>query len=445
MSSSTTPASTTVASARKGRSYDAYPVHIPREIAPGIMDDGTMSATHPLVQQFVAYTTRKFLEAEARAAVAGPHKDKRWHEAHKHPLVTRWRCLKGGAARVGDVHAALGPGVTDRLAGAIFALGALSVYSFWARPAHWAFWAVNIVEETAAVVHPVMAVNVLRAWHGGFVPRQRKKKQATSDATKEDSDGETKNANGKRRASEDSPPVPSKRKRTKANKDLLPTRRSTRTRKGEQGEPVSGAALDTTPTAPLKTAQPTSHESEEMVVDVESMKTGEDVGTGLEGQAQEPSVARIANKKSRSKPARARRYTGGRKRKGTRKPRVPSGDAPSEQPLRAAPPSSSPCIIRIPARSTPPSASPSPASRELLDRVSAPHVVSTTAAASRESTAVGTPFSGLSTRVGTPQPEFEVKVEPVVVKPKAVREIPAPVRTSARIRAKTLVGASQRR
>ena len=120
------------------------------------MSDGTLSASHPLVQHFLAYTTHKFLDAEPRAAAAGKHKDKRWHDVHKHPLVTRWRCMHGGGARVADVHAALGPGVTDRLAEAIFALGALSMYSYRTRPAHWAFWAVNIVEETAAVVHEVV-------------------------------------------------------------------------------------------------------------------------------------------------------------------------------------------------------------------------------------------------------------------------------------------------
>ena len=158
MSTSTTPSSSALAPVRPGRSYDAYPIHIPREVSPGTMSDGTLSASHPLVQQFLAYTTRKFLDAEARAAAAGKykHKDQRWHGAHKHPLVTRWRCMHGSGARVADVHAALGPGVTDRLAEAIFALGALAVYSYWARPAHWAFWAVNIVEETAAVVHEVV-------------------------------------------------------------------------------------------------------------------------------------------------------------------------------------------------------------------------------------------------------------------------------------------------
>ncbi|PIL33894.1 hypothetical protein GSI_03600 [Ganoderma sinense ZZ0214-1] len=530
--SSSTTATALTPSSRTGRSYDAYPLRpIPREVAPGIMDDGTLSAAHPLVHQFLAYTARKFqrLETDARArtrraaifasaAAAAKRWSKNtsknhsktktktmaqkdrgrarareraeveaavehWHGQHKHPRVTRWRCMRGGFARIADVHDALGPGVTDRLAAAIFALAALSVYNSWTDPTHWAFWAVNIVEETAAVVHGVvradpmditvpddvawvgaeMAVNVLRVWHGGFVPPQPKKSQESSDEEKDgdsdSDDGETsvKNANGKRTATDDGEamPTPNKRTRTKEPQNLAPTRQSARIRKAAQVGPIED-----------------DDKSEEMVVDVvecvaepEEMVVAEPASAAyLEAeskrQAHEHPVAPSA-KKSRSRPSRPRKSTGGRKPRAARKPRASSGegDAPSELPLPAAPsPSSSPsssspsCTIRIPARSVLPSSPPVPALRELLGEVlpSPPQVVSppqatsgeTTAAASRESTAVGTPFSGLSTRVGTPLPEVEVKVKPIMVKPKVV-----PVRTSARIRAKSSAGpgATQRR
>ena len=178
MSTSTTSTLAALAPPRAGRSYDAYTIHTPaREVAPGIMDDGTLSTNHPLVQQFLAYTVRKALlletaarahtrasaEQEAAAALARSLKRRKpstkskskskneasqakseekakakveatvahWHGQHKHPRVTRWRCMHGGIARVADVHAALGPGVPDYVAEAVFALAALSVYSFW--------------------------------------------------------------------------------------------------------------------------------------------------------------------------------------------------------------------------------------------------------------------------------------------------------------------------
>ncbi|PIL33899.1 hypothetical protein GSI_03605 [Ganoderma sinense ZZ0214-1] len=525
-SSSTTSTATALApSPRTGRSYDAHLFRpIPREVAPGIMDDGTLSAAHPLVHQFLAYTARKFqrLETDARAhtrraaifasaATAAKRWSKNtsknnnkakpktktaaqkererareraeveaavehWHGQHKHPRVTRWRCMRGGVARVADVHDALGPGVTDRLAAAIFALAALSVYNSWTDPAHWAFWAVNIVEDTASAVHGVvradpreitvpdhvawvdaeMAVNVLRVWHGGFVPHQPKKSEAASDEEKDSDsdDGETsvKNANGKRTASDDRPATPTKRTRTKEPQNLAPTRQSARIsmRKATQVEPaereemvvdVVECAAEPVASVELEAeSEPVDAEPEDTVV--AEPASAAYLEAEPDSQAQESQVAPSA-KKSRSRPSRPRKSTGGRKPRAPRKPRASAGDRdiPSEPSLPAAPSpsSSSSCTIRIPARS---SAGPVPALRELLDEVlsSPPQVISplqatsgeTTAAGSRESTAVGTPSSGLSTRVGTPLLEVEVKVKPIVVKPKVV-----PVRTSARIRAKS--------
>ena len=307
------------------------------------------------------------------------------------------------------------------------------------------------VPDEVAWVDAEMAVNVLRVWHGGFVPHQKKKKQAASDATKDDTDCEAKNANGKRSAPDSGPPSPPKKKRTKEPETLLPTRQSARIRKCVQEDTVPNPMLGAASTPLPPTAKPISDEPEDMVVDVESIDPAEVVEES-KGQAEEAPVAQSA-KKPRSRPARPRRSTIGRKRKVVRKQRVSSGNTPSAEQQQPAPrPTSSPGTIRIPARSTPPSSSPSLATCKLLDAVFTPQSVSTppasgeaTAAASRESTAVGTPCSGLSTRVGTPQPEFEVKVEPVMVKAKVVRQIPPPVRSSTRIRAKTLRGASQRR
>ena len=539
MSTSTTSTLAALAPPRAGRSYDAYTIHTPaREVAPGIMDDGTLSTNHPLVQQFLAYTVRKALlletaarahtrasaEQEAAAALARSLKRRKpstkskskskneasqakseekakakveatvahWHGQHKHPRVTRWRCMHGGIARVADVHAALGPGVPDYVAEAVFALAALSVYSFWADPAHWAFWALNSVEETAAVVHEVvrecslsilcamecsgrrgmcaclvgadpkvitvpdnvawvdakMAVRVLRVWHGGFIPPQPQpeEKEETNEEANDDSDGETKtkNANGKRTASADGPATPAKRRRTRETENVVPTRQSARIRNAAQVDPVAAE----TPTSPLEEEEPVADEpEEEMTVDVESAEPAAAMEAESKAQLHEAPVTPGA-KKSRGRPSRPRKSAGGRKPKAPRKPRASCGDVPSKPSLPSAPSSSSaPCTIRIPPRSAPPSAAPVPALRELLSEVlpRSPQAVSappasgeTTAAASRESTAVGTPFSGQSTRVGTPLAEVEVKVEPVVTKASVVR-------TSARIRAKTLAGATQRR
>ena len=307
------------------------------------------------------------------------------------------------------------------------------------------------VPDEVAWVDAEMAVNVLRVWHGGFVPYQKKRGRAASDATKNDTDGEAKNANGKRLAPDDGPPSPSK-KRIKENKSLLPTRQSARIRKCVQEDPAPDPTPDATSTPLPPTIEPIADGPEDMVVDIESTELAAAVEES-KGQAEEAPVAQSA-KKPRSRPVCPRRSTIGRKRKVVRRPRVPSGYTSSAEQQPPAAPSSSPSpgTIRIPARSTPPSAPPSLAARKLLDAVLAPPSASipptsggTTAAASRESTAVGTPCSGLSTRVGTPQPEFEVKTEPVMAKAKVVREIPPPVRSSARIRAKTLRGASQRR
>ena len=542
MSGSTTSTSTSISTAlaptRTGRSYDAYPIRTPpREVAPGIMDDGTLSTTHPPVHQFLAYAARKShlletaarshtrasAQTEAAAALARSLKRRKpstksksksksknqarseekakakveaavahWHGQHKDPRVTRWRCMDGGFARVADVHAALGPGVSDCLAEAVFALAALSVFSFWAHPAHWAFWAVNVVEETAVAVHEVvrecffafvylrggqrgmcacpaganpkvitvpdnvawvdakMAVRVLRVWHGGFIPPQPQpeEKEEASDEADDDADGEmkTKNANGKRTASDDGPSTPTKRKRTKETENVVPTRQSARIRKAAQVDPVA-----------VETSVPPQEEEEEVVADEPEEEMAVDVQSAEPVAVEAESGAQVREapvtpgaKKSRGRPSRPRKSAGGKKPKSPRKPRASCGDVPSEPSPPAKPsPSSAPCTIRIPPRSAPPSTAPVTALCELLDdilppppqAVSAPPASGeTTAAASRESTAVGTPFSGMSTRVGTPLAELEVKLEAIVAKPKVVREIPTPVRTSARIRAKSMAG-----
>ena len=154
------PSSSSGLNARTPRSYDAY--RVPREVAPGFMDDGTISANHPLIHEFVAHTAQKLRAAETLAAVTGGPDVAARHAGCRHPEVTLWRFEEGGVACVGDVEEALGP-MPARLAEAIFALAALSVYAFPTRPAHWAFWAEDSQKRVSELIHRVVCEYSIRA------------------------------------------------------------------------------------------------------------------------------------------------------------------------------------------------------------------------------------------------------------------------------------------
>ena len=351
-----------------------------------------------------------------------------------------------------------------------------------------------------AWVDEKMALYALGSWHGNWFlvgvdpqkyiphPDEEPRERTTRRAKSGKSDGEM-NANGKRSLEAgDGPAVPPKRRRIQDKTEAGPPRRSTRIRKDAGGEPAPnpGPIPNAISSSAPKAVEQIAGEQEN--VDMESIKpstavdavepravveaiepgaTVEATESGAttevvepasavearsEGEEQETPAAQTA-KGTRSKRSRARRSTIGMKRKGSRKSRVPSGhgDTPSELPAPAPPaptplsPSPAPVVVCIPPGSATPSFTPpSPATGEVVDEVPPlPDSGETTAAASRESTAAGTPVSGLSTCVGTPPQEHEVKVEPVAMKLKGIRVVLAPVRASARIHAKKLAMASQ--
>ncbi|EJF60425.1 hypothetical protein DICSQDRAFT_171136 [Dichomitus squalens LYAD-421 SS1] len=425
--------------ARTGRSYDAY--RVPRELAPGFMDNGTISANHPIVQQFVAFAARKLLAAEALDAATGHAAIADRHRSPKHPEVTLWRLEEGGVACVGDVEDALGAPVPARLAEAIFALAALAVYAFPMRPAHWAFWAENSQKRVSRLIHGVVcadpkvihvpngvswdsadrAVKDLRFWHKGWREEDtqgplerrrspRKPKKSTSDdippssATKQ----QVKNTNGKRPASDDGPSQ-SKKRRRKAKDDMAGTneetgtpRRSRRTRKEVQ-EASSSTASSSTALA--------VDDSARMAVDMEAVQAVEDTEASTAAGSQNPPAAK-STRRPRGKAAATKRPAAKRKARTTRK--APSGGSPSKKTSLSAP---SPITIRIPPRSA--TSSPAVATRELADGAPALTWDEPTVAASPWSscdTAVE-PSTGVTTRVGTPQTDLEVKVEPESLNP----------------------------
>ncbi|TBU55660.1 hypothetical protein BD310DRAFT_933301 [Dichomitus squalens] len=452
--------------ARTGRSYDAY--RVPRELAPGFMDNGIISANHPIVQQFVAFAARKLLAAEALDAATGRAAVADRHRSPKHPEVTLWRLEEGGVACVGDVEDALGAPVPARLAEAIFALAALAVYAFPMRPAHWAFWAENSQKRVSGLIHGVVcecsdcvwstgswltedggmsgadpkvihvpngvswdsadrAVKDLRFWHKGWreedtqgplerrrSPRKPKKSASgdipPSSATKQ----QVKNTNGKRPAPDDGPSQSTKRRR-KAKDDMAGTneetgtpRRSRRTRKEVQ------EASSSTSSSSMALAV---DDSAGMAVDMEAVQAVEDTEASTAAGSQNPPAAK-STRRPRGKAAATRRPAAKRKARNTRK--APSGGSPCESPSLSA---QSPITIRIPPRSA--TSSPAVATRELADGAPALTWDEPTVAASPWSscdTAVE-PSTGVTTRVGTPQPDLEGKVKPGSLRPKVAPEV----------------------
>ena len=122
----------------------------PREIGEGIMDDGTISANHPLVQKYLETISEKFEKAAnaefqkpGRPLPQRPYMNQERYDVHCWAyLAEHTRSRRAGlVALPKNVRSVIGrQDIEDSTADAIFALAALAVLEFPTRPAHWAIW-----------------------------------------------------------------------------------------------------------------------------------------------------------------------------------------------------------------------------------------------------------------------------------------------------------------
>ncbi|RDX45696.1 hypothetical protein OH76DRAFT_1486173 [Lentinus brumalis] len=136
---------------------------VPRELSPGCMSDGTISANHPAVRQFVWYTARAVEGAEA--AHAAKPENVWWHVTDGHH-ASWWRAEKAGNLPADDGWGA-GRRLVERVLNlehdelslqsvqAVFVLGALTALARPSRAAFWAFWGENSWTTTASLVDEV--------------------------------------------------------------------------------------------------------------------------------------------------------------------------------------------------------------------------------------------------------------------------------------------------
>lgn len=167
------------------RAYHKYPLPDLREVCLGVLASGQLTDNHPLVNAYIEALgrivprhankpTSSSASTPASAAASLPSPDTAAPPQHAPYQLTHWVAHHAGIAATltlsnvisqqlqlfpspaARLYGAEVPKLTQAQKEAIFVLAALKVMNHPKHPAHFAFWAKNVLERTAQVVDSVL-------------------------------------------------------------------------------------------------------------------------------------------------------------------------------------------------------------------------------------------------------------------------------------------------
>nr|VWO98983.1 Beta-xylanase (EC [Ganoderma boninense] len=255
------PPQSTVVAAAPIRAYHKYPLPDLHEVCPGVLASGQLTDNHPLVNAYIEALgrivprhankpTSSSASTPASAAASLPSPDSAAPPQHAPYRLTHWVAHHAGIAATLTVSNVISqqlqlfpspaahlyrsevPKLTQAQKEAIFVLAALKVMNHPKHPAHFAFWAKNVLERTAQVVDSVLQLRpcpvlssvgwmgiqentwALEGLQSLYIPAQVVQQKKAGGMTLRKRKATANNANAQSPAADDEPEKPRKRVRT---------------------------------------------------------------------------------------------------------------------------------------------------------------------------------------------------------------------------------------